>query len=116
MGKLDVGKPITKYEAKEHEVLVYENGKPYIIYINDNPDIARAINMTSKKPYEISGEDSTGKNTLKWAANQTMRLMRFTGQNMTSRNPAFIAVNIRFPIFKHKNFMFFSFVFCNRLV
>ena len=58
MGKLDVGKPITKYEAKEHEVLVHENGKPYIIYINDNPDIVRAINMTSKKPYEISCEIS----------------------------------------------------------
>ena len=94
MGKLDVGKPITKYEAKEHEVLVYENGKPYIIYINDNPDIARAINMTSTKPYEVGGNDPSGKNGLKWAANQTMRLMRFTGQNMTSRFPGFIAANL----------------------
>jgi len=95
-GKLNVGRPITKYEAKEHEILVYENGKPYVIYINGNPDIARAINLTSKKPYEIGGADATGKNTLKRAVNQTMRLMRFSAQNMTSRNPAFIAVNLMF--------------------
>ena len=94
MGKLDVGKLITKYEAKEHEVLVYENGKPYIIYINDNPDIARAINMTSTKPYDVGGNDTSGKNGLKWAANQTMSLMRFMGQNMTSRFPGFIAANL----------------------
>lgn len=94
IGKLDVGKPITKYEAKEHEVLVYENGKPYIIYINDNPDIARAVNMTSSKPYEVGGNDPSGKDWMKRGLNGAMNLMRFTGQNLTSRNPAFVAANL----------------------
>lgn len=93
-GKLDLGKPITRYEAKEHEILVYENGKPYVIYINGNPDIARAINLTSTKPYDLDLDDKTGKDFMKKGANSAYSLMRFTSQNLTSRNPAFIAANL----------------------
>ena len=93
-GKLDLGKPITRYEAKEHEIIVYENGKPYVIYINGNPDIARAINLTSTKPYDLDLDDKTGKDFMKKGANSAYSLMRFTSQNLTSRNPAFIAANL----------------------
>lgn len=44
LGKVDIGVPISTYQAQEHQVRVKENGREYIININADPRIARAIN------------------------------------------------------------------------
>lgn len=44
LGKVDIGVPISTYQAKEHQVRVKENGREYVININADPRIARAIN------------------------------------------------------------------------
>lgn len=44
LGKVDIGVPISTYQAQEHQVRVKENGREYVININADPRIARAIN------------------------------------------------------------------------
>lgn len=42
--KVDIGVPISTYQAQEHQVRVKENGREYVININADPRIAHAIN------------------------------------------------------------------------
>lgn len=44
LGKVDIGVPISTYQAQEHQVRVKENGREYVININADPRIAHAIN------------------------------------------------------------------------
>lgn len=49
LGKVDIGVPISTYQAQEHQVRVKENGREYVININADPRIARAINGHSEE-------------------------------------------------------------------
>ena len=43
-GRLHLGMPVNKANAREHHVEVMVNGKKYVLYINGNPRAAQALN------------------------------------------------------------------------
>ena len=81
-GKLDIGLFVKPKQAKQHEVHVYENGVEYVVYINANPKVSRAINgdnvVDPGKAFE------TIANINRWMA-----------ANFTVRNPLFVISNLQ---------------------
>ena len=79
--KLDVGGLfIKRSQAKQHEIHVWQNGKEYVVYINANPAVSRAINGENTKELD---------NVLKLITN----VNRYMAANFTTRNPIFVATN-----------------------
>lgn len=79
---LKLGMFITKYDADEHEIKVYSNGTPYIIYINANPKVAQAVNGTNNPDANYNG-----------IMKSIMWCNRNMAANFTMRNPAFVLSN-----------------------
>lgn len=79
--KLDIGGLFIKpKQAEQHEVHVYQNGVDYVIYINANPAVAKAINGSN-----IQDTSKVMKSVAK--------MSRFMAANFTTRNPIFVATN-----------------------
>jgi hypothetical protein len=79
--KLDTGGLfIKRNQASQHEIHVSENGTDYVVYINGNPAVARAVNGANVKhiPDELRFISSVG---------------REMAANFTTRNPLFVASN-----------------------
>lgn len=80
---LNIGMIIQPAHAKEHEIKVYSNGVPYVIYMNTSPAVANAING-------LNNPDATN-NTFVKGINWANRQM---AANVTMRNPAFVLSNL----------------------
>lgn len=79
--KLDIGGLfIKRKQADQHEVHVFQNGTEYVVYINANPAVARAINGSNAKDLHKD---------LRFFA----RVSRQMAANFTTRNPIFVASN-----------------------
>lgn len=79
--KLDIGGLfIKRNQAEQHEVHVYQNGTEYVVYINANPAVARAINGSNTKDLHKD---------LRFFA----KVSRQMAANFTTRNPIFVASN-----------------------
>lgn len=79
--KLNIGGLFIKpKQAEQHEVHVYQNGIDYVIYINANPAVAKAINGSNIK--ETSD-----------VMKKVAKMSRFMAANFTTRNPIFVATN-----------------------
>lgn len=79
--KLDIGGLfIKRNQAEQHEVHVYQNGTEYVVYINANPAVARAINGSNAKDLHKD---------LRFFA----KVSRQMAANFTTRNPIFVASN-----------------------
>ncbi|GHV60763.1 hypothetical protein FACS1894195_0080 [Bacteroidia bacterium] len=79
-GKLNLGSLfITKPQAQQHGISVWENGQHYTVYLNVNPIVAQEVNDEGREIIAM----------LKWLR-WTSRTM---SANFTSRNPVFIATN-----------------------
>lgn len=79
--KLNIGGLFIKpKQAEQHEVHVYQNGVDYVVYINANPAVAKAINGSNIK--ETSD-----------VMKQVAKMSRFMAANFTTRNPIFVATN-----------------------
>lgn len=79
--KLDIGGLfIKRKQADQHEVHVYQNGTEYVVYVNANPAVARAINGSNAKDMHKD---------LRFFA----RVSRQMAANFTTRNPLFVASN-----------------------
>ncbi|NDW19419.1 hypothetical protein D0T53_10935 [Dysgonomonas sp. 216] len=79
--KLDIGGLfIKRKQADQHEVHVFQNGTEYVVYINANPAVARAINGSNAKDLHKD---------LRFFA----RVSRQMAANFTTRNPIFVLSN-----------------------
>ncbi|MFT3994394.1 MAG: hypothetical protein QM660_08805 [Dysgonomonas sp.] len=79
--KLDIGGLfIKRKQADQHEVHVFQNGTEYVVYINANPAVARAINGSNAKDLHKD---------LRFFA----KVSRQMAANFTTRNPIFVASN-----------------------
>lgn len=79
--KLDIGGLfIKRNQAEQHEVHVYQNGTEYVVYINANPAVARAINGSNAKDLHKD---------LRFFA----KVSRQMAANFTTRNPIFVVSN-----------------------
>lgn len=79
--KLDIGGIfIKRSQADQHEVHVYQNGEEFVVYINANPAVARAINGSNAKDLHKD---------LKFIA----KVSREMAANFTTRNPIFVLSN-----------------------
>lgn len=79
--RVDVGDMFIKpSQAKEHEVLVRQNGKMNVIYVNANPRVAKAINGTNVVD---KGQ----------ALSTLSNVTRFMASLFTTKNPKFILTN-----------------------
>lgn len=79
--KLDIGGLFIKRDqAEQHEVHIYQNGTEYIVYINANPAVARAITGANAKDLHKD---------LRFIA----RISRQMAANFTTRNPIFVLSN-----------------------
>lgn len=75
---LQLSKHATNAQKREHAIRVFRNGEERVIYVNGNPRAAQAIN------------GALHENIVSWAN----KVKSFMSQNFTSRNPAFVAVNL----------------------
>lgn len=79
--KLDIGGLfIKRNQAEQHEVHIYQNGTEYVVYINANPAVARAITGANAKDLHKD---------LRFIA----RISRQMAANFTTRNPIFVLSN-----------------------
>lgn len=79
--KLDIGGLFIKRDqAEQHEAHVYQNGTEYVVYINANPAVARAITGANAKDLHKD---------LRFIA----RVSRQMAANFTTRNPIFVLSN-----------------------
>lgn len=79
--KLDIsGMFIKRNQADQHEVHVWQNGTEYVVYINANPAVARAINGSNAKDLHKD---------LRFFANVSRQM----AANFTTRNSLFVASN-----------------------
>lgn len=79
--KLNIGGLFIKpKQAEQHEVHVYQNGVDYVVYINANPAVAKAINGSNIK-------DTSD------VMKKVAKMSRFMAANFTTRNPIFVATN-----------------------
>lgn len=92
--KLDLGKKVTKYQAKEHEMVAYVNGDKVIMYVAGNPLVAQQLNGSKAKEIGV-------------AAESLQAYTRFASVINTSLSPAFMVTNAARDI---KFAMFSSFV------
>jgi hypothetical protein len=72
----------TKSHQNDHEIIAYRNGQQYVMYVNGNPQLAKAINGKLKD----KGINLFYKLLDKWN--------RIESANKTSWNPDFIAPNV----------------------
>lgn len=80
---LNLGMPIKKWQARQHEIRVKELGQEYIIYINTDPRIAQAIN----------GLNNINLSARKYAK-PINKIKTFMAASYTARNVAFIVRNV----------------------
>lgn len=79
--KLDIGGLfIKRNQAEQHEVHIYQNGTEYVVYINANPAVARAITGANAKDLHKD---------LRFIA----KVSRQMAANFTTRNPIFVLSN-----------------------
>jgi len=79
--KLDIGGLfIKRNQAEQHEVHIYQNGTEYVVYINANPAVARAITGANAKDLHKD---------LRFIA----KISRQMAANFTTRNPIFVLSN-----------------------
>jgi hypothetical protein len=81
--RLKTGYRMSPYQAKEHQIEVYEMGKKYIININGDPSVAQAINGTNRGDMN----DNELLKAMGW-------LNRQMAANFTVRNPTFVVRNL----------------------
>jgi hypothetical protein len=87
-GKLNLGGIfITPKHAEQHTVKVYSGGRPYTVYINANPNIARAIMGANDE--HVASKGAVGK-LLQW----NRSWLRLKSAFNTSFNPKFILTNL----------------------
>ena len=79
---LNLGMPIKKWQARQHEIRVKELGQEYIIYINTDPRIAQAIN----------GLNNINLSARKYAK-PVNAIKTFMTTSYTTKNVAFIGSN-----------------------
>lgn len=109
--KLATGLKISPRQAQEHEIVVREAGKEYVIYVNGSPRVAQAVNgllnpdqgeITELKKSEAANRISRYSEN---AANRAVHILDNKGHyykalqrqlaaNFTTRNPDFIASNL----------------------
>jgi hypothetical protein len=94
--RLNVGGLFIKpAQAQEHEVHVWENGEEYVVYINADPRIARAINGTNN--YERRGLSQDDERRLNKYVLHAIRNLRGVqpgmAKNFTTRSPVFVVSN-----------------------
>ena len=80
---LNLGMPIKKWQARQHEVRVKELGQEYIVYINTDPRIAQAIN----------GLNNINLSARKYAK-PVNAIKTFMTTSYTTKNIAFIGSNM----------------------
>ena len=80
---LNLGMHISKFEGQEHVVKVMRNGKEYSLYINGSPRAAQALNGLTNPDIDKS-----------WFYDFCHRLKNWMARNFTSRNPAFVLLNL----------------------
>lgn len=80
---LNLGMPIKKWQARQHEVRVKELGQEYIVYINTDPRIAQAIN----------GLNNINLSARKYAK-PVNAIKTFMTTSFTTKNIAFIGSNM----------------------
>lgn len=79
--KLDIGGLfIKRNQAEQHEVHIYQNGTEYVVYINANPAVARAITGANVKDLHKDLQF-------------IVRISRQMAANFTTRNPIFVLSN-----------------------
>lgn len=71
---------IKPYQVKEHEILVYQNGEPKIIFFNGNPAVSKAINGTNVERKATPNM---------WLASITRKMASY----FTTKNPKFVLTN-----------------------
>lgn len=80
---LNIDYRILKNNISQHAVVVKNVGKDYIIYVNGNPRAAQAVNGLTNPDAE--------KNPI---FNSISRANRWLAANFTTRNPAFVIINL----------------------
>lgn len=84
---LEIDLHTTQSEEEEHAVSVKRNGKEYKVYVNGNPIAAQAING-------FTNPNANKKDSWEWLEQKAMWVKNFMARAFTSRNPAFIFVNL----------------------
>lgn len=88
-----VGMPITKMEANEHQIVVSEAGRRYVVYVNSDPAIARAINGIGGKAYSVQDGKALSNDFVQKIIRGNGMIMRTMGQSFTTWNPMFVLAN-----------------------
>ena len=80
LNRIDVGKRVLRYQAKEHEMVAYVNGRKFLMHIAGNPVVAQALNKANKQQLGVLAERLQG----------VTRIMSMVN---TSLSPAFMFTN-----------------------
>ena len=80
VNKMELGKRVLPYQAKEHEMTAYINGKKVVIYIAGNPLVAQALKRSNNEQ-------------LSEVMRKVQRVTRFWSAINTSWSPAFAFLN-----------------------
>lgn len=78
--RMQLGKRVLPYQAKEHEMVAYINGKKVMLFVAGNPLVAQALNKSNTQQ-------------LGWFAETVQGLTRFASRINTSLSPAFMFTN-----------------------
>lgn len=80
LNKLDLAKKVLPYQAKQHEMVAYIDGKKVILQVVGNPVLAQALNKANQQQLGIFAETMQG-------------ITRFMSMINTSLSPAFMLTN-----------------------
>lgn len=80
LNKMDLGKRVLSYQAKEHEMTAYINGRKVVMHVAGNPLVAQQLNKANSQQ-------------LGWFAETVQGLTRFASRINTSLSPAFMFTN-----------------------
>lgn len=80
INKMDLGKRVLSYQAKEHEMTAYINGRKVVMHVAGNPLVAQQLNKANSQQ-------------LGWFAETVQGLTRFASRINTSLSPAFMFTN-----------------------
>ena len=80
LNKMNLGKRVLPYQAKEHEMTAYINGRKVMMHVAGNPLVAQQLNKSNTQQ-------------LGWFAETVQSLTRFASRINTSLSPAFMFTN-----------------------
>ena len=80
LNKMNLGKRVLPYQAKEHEMTAYINGRKVVMHVAGNPLVAQQLNKSNTQQ-------------LGWFAETVQGLTRFASRINTSLSPTFMFTN-----------------------